>query len=465
MKLEQKVGKEIGQFHMLTPGDRVIVGVSGGADSVCLLLVLKNLEQRFKVELRAVHVHHGLRAAADEDEAFVRQLCQRLGVPLHVYHADIRSEAAKRGRSIEETGRDVRCESFCREAALWENQQKGGTYPKIAVAHHQEDCAETVLMNLCRGTSLAGLSGIRPISRKEKLVFIRPLIDCTRGEIEEYLRNSGQDWRTDETNAEDVYTRNYVRGHILPELNDSINSKAEQHVCRTARDLQEAETFLQGLTERTQTECRIQRDEPIYSVSGLCRLEPYLRRRVLYAILAEAAGGYRDVAFAHVEELQKLLAANGCCSICLPDGLTACREYDRLWIMQQNKSGKEQWPAEEKRCCPLSKDNYSVRIFPYNGRAEDIPRGPYTKWFDYDKMAELLSFRTRQTGDRIALEPGKSKKLTRTMIDMQIPAMMRDRMILPADGSRILWIPGGRVSYDHLVENTTQNILELTVRC
>ncbi len=464
MKLEQKVAKDIVQFHMLTPGDRVIAGVSGGADSVCLLLVLKRLEERFKTEIRAVHIHHGLRAAADADEEFVRRLCRSLDVPLHVYHADVWSEAAKRGRSIEETGRDIRCESFCREAKLWEQQQEGRAYPKIAVAHHQEDCAETVLMNLCRGTSLAGLSGIRPVSTKENVTFIRPLIDCTREEIEEYLRGTGQSWCTDETNAEDVYTRNYVRGHILPELNDNVNPGTTRHLCRTARDLQEAENFLQNLTDRTRVSCRIQDDAPVYSAADLQRVEPYLQRRVLYAILAEAMGGLRDISFAHVEELQKLLAANGSCSICLPGGLTACREYDRLRVVQKEAGTELRW-TELERCCPQNKEDYSVRVFPYNGRAEDIPKGPYTKWFDYDKMAELLSFRTRQTGDRITLEPEKSKKLTRIMIDMQIPAPMRSRIVLPADGSQILWIPGGRVNYNYLVESTTQNILELTVRC
>ncbi len=471
MKLEQKVERDISQFHMLTPGDRIITGVSGGADSVCLLLVLKKLEQRYKVELRAVHVHHGLRAAADEDEAFVRHLCRQLDVPLQVYHADVRAEAAKRERSIEETGRDIRCESFCREVERWERQTPG-RHPKIAVAHHREDCAETVLMNLCRGASLAGLSGIRPVSEKQRVTFIRPMIDCTREEIEEYLWNTRQSWRTDETNAEDVYTRNYIRGHILPELNDNVNAKTTQHLCRTARDLQEAELFLRNLTEQTRKECRAEGDVPVYYVTSLRRLEPYLQRRVLYAILTEASGGCRDLSFSHIEEMQKLLTAHGSGRSCLPNGLFACKEYDRFWIVQpaairppngDRETGAAQW--EGKTLFPQNEKAYAVRRFPYSGKPENIPRGPYTKWFDYDKMAELLSFRTRQTGDRITLESGKSKKLTRVMIDMQIPLSMRDKMVLPADGNQILWIPGGRVNYDYMVENTTRNILELTVHC
>ncbi len=463
MKLEQKVERDILQFHMLTPGDRIVIGVSGGADSVCLLLALNKLKQRFKAELRAVHVHHGLRSAADGDESFVRQLCQSLDIPLHVVHADVRQEATLRGRSLEETGRDIRFESFCREAELWNNRQKAGPYPKIAVAHHQEDCAETVLMNLCRGTSLAGLSGIRPISTKQGITFVRPLIECTRAEIEEYLRDMRQEWCTDETNAEDVYTRNYVRGHILPELNDNVNAKTTGHLCRTARDLQEAEDFLQDLTEKTKKECRMRAGVPIYRVADLHSLEPYLLRRVLYAILAEAVGGRRDISYTHIEQLQKLLAAHGTGRICLPDGFTACREYDRFWIEQKETESAPHLTAGE-RIYPQHEEAYRIRIFPYDGKSESIPAGPYTKWFDYDKMAELLRFRTRQTGDWITLEPGKSKKLTRVMIDMRLPSSVRDKVVLPADGDRILWIPGGRVNYDYRVDDSTQNILELTVR-
>ncbi len=463
MKLEQKVERDILQFHMLTPGDRIVTGVSGGADSVCLLLALNGLKQRLKVELRAVHVHHGLRSAADEDESFVRQLCQSLDIPLHVVHADVRQEAASRGRSIEETGRDIRFESFCREAQLWNGRQKGGGYPKIAVAHHQEDCAETVLMNLCRGSSLAGLTGIRPVSIKEGVTFIRPLIACTRNEIEEYLRNARQEWRTDETNAEDVYTRNYVRGHILPELNDNVNAKTTRHLCRTATDLQEAEDFLQDLTEKTRKQCRMREDVPIYRAASLCKLEPYLLRRVLYAILGEAAGGRRDISYMHVGELQKLLAVHGTGRICLPDGGTACKEYDRFWI-ERKETMTETSLAAGERLYPQNKEAYGIRVFPYDGKPEGIPRGPYTKWFDYDKMAELLRFRTRQTGDWITLEPGKRKKLTRVMIDMRLPSSVRDTLVLPADGNRILWIPGGRVNYDYMVDGSTRNVLELTVR-
>ena len=506
MNLETQVFNTIQKFHMISPDDQVIVGISGGADSVCLLLVLKNLAKRLQIGIRAVHVHHGLRKTADRDEVFTRDLCGRLGISLHVVHADVRGEAARRHRSIEETGREIRYEAFqsCAEKAAAESNRNS----RIAVAHHREDSAETVLMNLCRGTSLAGLGGILPVSGRSaqpvrsvrsarsvepaecapSVPVIRPLIDCGRKDIEEYLREHGQTWCTDETNVELVYTRNYVRNVILPELAAHVNEQAVSHISRTAEDLREAEEFLSGLTWQSLESCRLGNgmpedvsktaeqvrtsvscsaaDEPLemtpgrnggqsaYSAERLLALEPYLRRRVLYAILKEAAGGGRDLTFAQVEELQKLLQTTGSHQVSLPGGLIACKEYD---VLQLRKD------LDRNLLWPTCREAYEMRVFPYAGDPAAIPHGTYTKWFDYDKIATFLTFRTRRTDDRMGLEDHRYKKLTRMMIDAKIPASVRDRMLLPADGDRILWLPGGRISAEHQVDASTRTILELSI--
>ena len=538
MNLETQVFDTIQKFHMISPGDQVIVGISGGADSVCLLLVLKNLAKRLQIGIRAVHVHHGLRKTADRDEEFTSDLCGSLGIPLHVVHADVRGEAVRRHRSIEETGREIRYEAFqsCAEKASAESNRNS----RIAVAHHREDSAETVLMNLCRGTSLAGLGGILPVSGKSaqhvrsiqsveptksvqsapSVPVIRPLIDCGRNDIEAYLREHGQTWCTDETNAELVYTRNYVRNVILPELTAHVNEQCVSHISRTAEDLREAEEFLSGLTRQSMESCRLGNgtpedasktagqvrtsvscsaaDEPLemtpgrnggkaaYSAERLLALEPYLRRRVLYAILKEAAGGGRDLTFAQVEELQKLLQTTGSHQVSLPGGLIACKEYGVLRLQREpdtegnisltpdgsplqipgsKRSADEPWRGESDQSLPwpTCREAYTMRVFPYAGDPAAIPHGTYTKWFDYDKIATLLTFRTRQTDDRMALEDHRYKKLTRMMIDAKIPASVRDRMLLPADGDRILWLPGGRISAEHQVDASTRTILELSI--
>ncbi|MBQ2641098.1 MAG: tRNA lysidine(34) synthetase TilS, partial [Lachnospiraceae bacterium] len=166
--------------NLIRPGEAVAAGVSGGADSVCLLLILEMLSREWGFYLCAVHVHHGLRESADADRTYVEELCGRLGVPLHCFHEDAAAAADKWGTGIEEAGRRIRHEAFDRVCASVEEEL--GATCLAAVAHHMEDQAETVLFHLCRGTDLRGLCGMEPRSGR----FIRPLLEVTRGAIEAY---------------------------------------------------------------------------------------------------------------------------------------------------------------------------------------------------------------------------------------------------------------------------------------
>ena len=239
----QKVKAYVEEQHMLEKKDRVIVGVSGGADSVCLLFVLTKLrDERQKsgdgtLEITAVHVHHGLRGdSADADERYVRKICDAWNVPLVVYHKNIRELAKCWNMSEEEAGRKARREAFlevrnqysdvpCDNAQYGDiqshhaecangRQESAQGFGKIALAHHRNDEAETVLFHLCRGTDVRGLGGIAPVSG----FWIRPLLNIGRNEIESYLEKVGISYCTDETNAENVYARNKLRNQVIPQL-------------------------------------------------------------------------------------------------------------------------------------------------------------------------------------------------------------------------------------------------------
>ena len=173
----EKIMKYVDQHALLSPGDRIVVGLSGGADSVCLLLILQVISGKMPLSLCAVHVEHGIRGQeALEDTAFCRQLCETRGIPFREVHCDVPGMARREGLSLEEAGRKARYETFARVREEW-----GGT--KIAVAHHREDQAETLLLHLFRGTHLAGMQGMRP----RQGVIIRPLLDVSREEIEAWL--------------------------------------------------------------------------------------------------------------------------------------------------------------------------------------------------------------------------------------------------------------------------------------
>ena len=230
----QRVKAYVEAYHMLGKEDRVIAGISGGADSICLLFVLLELKKELGFDLVAVHVHHGLRGeAADRDEDYVRQVCTEQKIPLEVFHRDVRAYAGERGLTEEEAGREVRREAFL-ECAV----RRSAT--RIALAHHRNDNAETVLFHLCRGSSLEGLSGIPPVSG----CWIHPLLCVDRREIESYLEKRGISYCTDETNQEMCYTRNRIRGRVIPCLEENVNPRAMEHIADTAQRLRLAAEFV-----------------------------------------------------------------------------------------------------------------------------------------------------------------------------------------------------------------------------
>lgn len=476
--LAQRVGRRIQEDGMIVPGDRVIAGVSGGADSVCLLLLLAELREREGFSLRAVHVHHGLRADADGDRDYVSMLCAKAGIPLTVEQVRAGEYARRRHMSTEEAGRVLRQQAFAREAKRWDEEaaeagEKTVRPCRIALAHHLEDCAETVLFNLCRGSSLAGLRGILPVNGST----IRPLIGERREEIEAYLRAGNVTWRTDESNASPAYTRNRIRGDILPLLESEVNSGAAKHIAAAGAEAAAAEAFLETQTAAAAGRC--------LSADSICagagktpargrvwtvrltalRMEPeILQRRVLYRVLAECAGKKKDLEAVHVEALLRLAGRRGNGSLSLPCGITAVKSYGELRLSRGDTAPSAAEDDLAATGLPVSGTAYEYSKFAYVPGLSAIPQNNYTKWFDYDRISASLSFRRRRKGDRITVtDEGASKTLARYMIDEKIPVSYRDRIVMPADGSEILWIPGHRINAHYKVTDKTKRVLQISL--
>ena len=227
----EKVRKAIGEFNMLTEGEAVLCCLSGGADSVTLLLCLRELGY----EVSAMHINHGLRGEeSDRDERFCVRLCEELGVPLTVKAVDVKGFCLKTGKSVEEGARELRYAAF-----------ESSPIKKIATAHTLSDSLETALFNLARGTGAKGICGIPPVRGR----FIRPLIGCTRTEIESFLRERGREWVTDSTNLSDDYSRNRIRHGAVPVLT-SLNPAAEQAFARLSASLREDDRYLCAEAQR-----------------------------------------------------------------------------------------------------------------------------------------------------------------------------------------------------------------------
>lgn len=307
---------------MIQPGDRLVLGVSGGADSVCLLFVLLEYRKRIPFEMLVVHVNHGIRGdAADEDAAYVEALCREQGLIFRLESADVKGLAVREKCSEEDAGRRLRYKAF-RKAA----EEFGGT--KIAVAHNAGDRAETMLLHLFRGSGLKGLRGIEPV-REE---IIRPVLCLERREIEEYLRERQISWRTDATNEGDGYTRNRIRHYLLPWAEQEVSGRVVGHMCRTADILSETEEYLRQQTLEALKCCTnrvsgFRGEELEIDIAGFLAFHPVLRKRMILALGEELSPTGKDISAVHVEEILSLFEREGNRSVSLPFGICFRRRY------------------------------------------------------------------------------------------------------------------------------------------
>ena len=458
---------------MLTCGDKVIAGVSGGADSVCLFLMLLEVREKIGLDLIAVHVHHGLRGeAADQDQRFVEALCEQHRIPLEIFRVNLESIAKKRKQSLEEAGRMVRREAFDSVCKKY-----GGN--KIALAHHQNDNAETLLWNLSRGTGLDGLGGIRPVNGK----FIRPLLCMNRKEIEEYLAKRKQSYCIDETNAGTDYTRNKLRHLVLPILEEQVNSAAVRHMNETMEQIWELQEYMQEQVEAAYQECVQEHFEKACWIQiqqkSFETFPELIKKMVIRKGMEQVGGKKRDLSHKHVDVMMELMNKQVGRTLDLPYEMHAKRNYEGIRLEKQRTySFGEEKKAEIMQECMselnipgetiLADRNLKLRCKilekPKNLSIKDIPQKIYTKWFDYGIIKSSLYIRTRQAGDTIVIdEKGHQKKLKNWFVDEKIPKEVRDSQLLLAENNEILWVLGHRMSQAYQVKQSTKWILQIEV--
>ncbi len=465
--MRKRVEAFVREHRMLKAGSRIVAGVSGGPDSLCLLDILCDMRSDWRLGISVVHVHHGLRGeSADRDEAFVKRFCAERQVPCRVYHEQVGRLAREQGKSVEEAGRDIRYLRFEQWRGRW-----GGDY--VAVAHHRDDQAETVLFRLARGSSLKGAGGIRPVNGR----VIRPLLCMGRQEIEQYLTQRGISWCEDETNAETNFARNCIRQQVLPLLESNINCGAAAHLAAAALEFQEAEEYVAGVEKQLYPRY-VEAVGSGWAVSErLLDEAPFMGRRILYRVLLEAAGTTRDLSADHVKILADLLSGSCGRQADLPCGAQARKEAGRLVILSADRGAAGQPTAAFSNqackenaglCIPLTAPGtfcvggkrLNLRILQENPM--NFPRKKYTKWLDCDKISDNLVLRKRRPGDRIAIDAaGHHKKLKDFLIDCKIPRHKRDGLWLLAEGSEILWVIGERMGAACQVTGSTRRVLEI----
>lgn len=439
------VKRTISDYMMLETGENVLVALSGGADSTALLLSLRELGY----PVRAFHLNHCLRGAeSDRDEAFCRRLCEKLGVELTVERVDI--AAAAGDSAVEETARRIRY-------ARLEHAAHGA---KIAVAHNADDNLETMLFHLVRGTGAKGLTGIPPVRGR----IIRPLIEVERREIEAFLRERGQDFVTDSTNADTVYTRNRLRQEVVPVLRE-LNPQAAQAAARLSRQLRQDETCLQSYTQTCVQLCAV--GNGAWKIQPLREAAPAVRSRALRLLLENADMPLKDVTAKHITALEHLLeTASPSAETDLPNGCFARREYDVLRIIPKAETAVErpEIPLTLPFAGTIWKNTVKLAAKKLE-KSEVFYKTFNTFCLDCGTIDfESLCVRTRRTGDTLRLtENGGSRSLKKLMIDRKIPRYMRNAMAVIADKNGVIAVQDIGADCSRTAKNNA-NTLQITVK-
>ena len=455
-RFEQKIYNYIQSEQLLEPGDRIIVGVSGGADSVCLLHVLAELSGACKLAsdgLFVVHVHHMIREQeADRDAAFTKALCEQFGVGYREYKKDICAYAKENGMSVEEAGRTYRYQCFAETA-----EELGFT--KIAVAHNQDDMAETVLFHIMRGSGLKGLAGIS--AKRENI--IRPLLCVPRAEIEAYLREKKQDYCQDSTNESLLYTRNKIRHVILPCMRE-INGQAVAHICQIAKDAEESYNYIH---DQAVAQCAPQELEDAFgkrvtlSVSELFKSGPVLQEHIVSEAIGQIAQNRKGITRKHIQSVVDLLYQDTGSAVQLPYGIVARRNYGELILSDKTETVQDYYvPIQATGVYDiLDMGKLSVTVMPYADVCE-VPKKDYTKLLDYGKIKGNLCIRTPENGDYIVIDTDENtKKISRVFIDAKIDRAQRANWPVLACGNEVIWVIGLRFSPSYYVGAETETVM------
>lgn len=464
-KLRNKVKQNINANKLLKT-HRIVVGLSGGPDSVCLLHVLKSLSKDLNLELFPAHLNHMLRAEeADGDEQFCKEFCKALELPLTVWHKDIKSMAASSKTSIEEAAREARYSLF-REYAT----SLGGAL--IAVAHNMNDQAETVMMRIIRGTGLDGLKGMGFYSNG----IIRPLLSVPRAQIEEYNKEAGLVPRIDSTNLVADYTRNKIRLELLPDIKKLFDIDTVESLYRLSRTCNEDAELIGIFIDKEYSNCLLQKDDAYIklSIDRLSSVPEQAMGRVIRRALVDFSQSLKGIERIHIEQVKKLIIHGRSGSIVqLPAQIRIYRDYSFIKIFREYTESKIikadsrfliDHPGEY-----LLSDNQKVNVEfmtyeEYENKAVKPSQRALTQYFDAEAFQNSIVIRSRQAGD-VFFPYGSSgtRKLKEFLIDEKVSREYRDQLLLLADGKEIIWIAGMRTNEKYKVNDKTVKVVKIEV--
>ncbi len=475
--ITERVKNTIINNGLIEKGEHIVIGLSGGPDSVCLFHILHQLKEALGIELHAVHINHGLRpGAADEDQRYAEKLCADYQVPFRAFAFDVNRIAKEEGISGEDAGRKVRYQSFFEVAGQIASET--GASVKIAVAQNMNDQAETILMRILRGTGTDGLGGIEYLrEEKNKGVVIRPLLDVSREEIETYCRENGLNPRIDLTNLEPIYTRNKIRLKLLPYLCEQFNGNIVAALNRLAKIAKEDKDYFGKKVDAIISEHVAfgKDDKAVIPLDILAGEHPAVRHRLIVGIFGRI-GLSKDIAASHLEQADRLLAAGRTSSVTeFPSGYEMEISYRgaEFYRKKDRKNINFEYELNMEGITEISELNALIRVKilrrqdweNFAGKENQSGTGGVTCRLSYDRIVEngcKPVIRTRRQGDYIVpLGMRGRKKLQDFFIDGKYSKEERDRIPILCLGSEAVWVAGGRINDNYKVDDATERIILL----
>lgn len=460
--MKNKVLSFIEENSMINDKDKILVALSGGPDSVCLLKILNELKDKLNITIFAAHVNHCLRGdAALEDESYCLKLCESLDIPCYVKRVNIEKLAKDKGVSTEMAGRDARYEFF-------DELMKTLNINKIAIAHNANDQAETVIMRAIRGTGIEGLIGIKPI-RDNK--YIRPILCLTRDEIEKYCLEKHLNPHIDETNLEEVYSRNKIRLKAIPYIEDNFNKEVIFALNRLAYSCSKDMELINNIVDSKYSKYCVREKMYIIIKQDAFKEMEAIITRVIRKALVEISLRFNNFEMKHIYDIMKLQKGATGKNINITNNVIAINEYGdiKLKVNDNKEENNENTIIDELKISKKDIENndfsYANSEFAFKIYNKDNFNGfinsNFIKVFDISNVSNI-TIRTRKNGDKIVpLGMKGSKKIKDILIDAKIPKDLRDTIPLILFDHEVAWILGLKTSDKFKVTKDTKTFLEI----
>jgi tRNA(Ile)-lysidine synthase len=461
--LSEKVMRFIKENSMFVKGDKVIVAVSGGPDSTCLLYILNEHKEELGIKLIGAHLNHCLRGdEADIDEEYAKKTCESLNIDFYSEKVDINRIAKQRNLSSEMAGREVRYEFF-------EELMIKLDASKIALAHNANDQAETILMRMMRGTGMEGLIGIKPVRDK---IYVRPILHLTRPEIEKYCEKNNINPRIDKSNLETIYARNKVRLDLIPYIEENFNKDIIKTLNRLSDIVKNDNDYLEAIaTKKYREHCDIGKQSVIMNKSAFI-LHEAIVSRIVRSALFDVLHNLYNIEKIHISNIIKLQRQETGKTTMLPHNVIAENCYGNIHIyiktnecIETNIVNNNEYSLKVNEKNIIHSLNKVVEIHIKSKlELEEVKKNDFVKYFDYDMIHEPIILRYRKDGDRfMPLGMKGNRKLKDLFIDLKIPKAQRNEIPLVCFGEDIAWVVGYRTCDKFKISKDTKNILQIRI--